>query len=392
MLCFQGKDSPAISPALLKVITRVAEEQVFSRARVVQAVADLSRLFTKERVSVSQPYLDDPVRAAAYLNYFLPVNLSKVQMLLDEVPVLDARKPLSVLDFGSGQGTAALAVLDWRHRCKQDGALSVVAVDKAVRALRQAEQLWGAYCQAAAIPSASLHAYEADAERGAWLEQINQKAPFDLIILSNCLNEMHADTHNPISARCGLVTKLLSLLAPNGTMMIVEPALCETSRALHHVRDQLLQEKRCTIYSPCLHEHNCPALMNPDDWCHEERSWKAPAVIQQIDDEVGFIKDALKFSYLLLRKDGKTIVERRPDVYRVVSELRELKGDTRAWVCNELGRSEIGRLERVKSEANAAWDDCRRGTIVKLGGMKQKDGAKLARIPDEGKVQIVRPT
>ena len=176
--------------------------------------------------------------------------------------------------------------------------------------------------------------------------------------------------------------------------MIVEPALRETSRALHQVRDRILQEKRCTVYSPCLHENCCPALVNPYDWCHEERAWEPPVSIQEIDDEVGFIKDALKFSYLLLRKDGKTIVERRLDVYRVVSELRNLKGEKRAWLCNEQGRQEIGRQDRLVSSQNAAFDAWHRGAIVQIERIARKEkGGKvsmLGRIEQDAAVKMVR--
>jgi hypothetical protein len=113
-------------------------------------------------------------------------------------------------------------------------------------------------------------------------------------------------------------------------------------------------------------------------------------MIQQIDVAVGFIKDALKFSYVLLRKDGRTIVPRGSETFRVVSELRVLKGDKRAWLCNELGRPEIGRLDRARSETNAAWDECERGTIVQIEGVTRKEGAALARIPDKATVEIIR--
>jgi hypothetical protein len=178
-------------------------------------------------------------------------------------------------------------------------------------------------------------------------------------------------------------------------MMIVEPALRETSRALHQLRDRLLQEKLCTVYSPCLHENSCPALLNPHDWCHEERAWEPPASIRAIDDEVGFIKDALKFSYLLLRKDGKTIVERRPDVYRVVSELRALKGEKRAWLCNEQGRQEVGRQDRLVSAQNEAFDTWHRGAIVQIERIVRKEkGGKvsaLGRIERDVTVEMIRP-
>jgi len=177
--------------------------------------------------------------------------------------------------------------------------------------------------------------------------------------------------------------------------MIVEPALRETSRALHQLRDRLLQEKRCTVYSPCLHEKSCPALVNPDDWCHEERAWEPPSAIQEMDEVVGFIKDALKFSYLLLRKDGNTIVERRSDIYRVVSELRELKGEKRAWLCNEQGRQEVGRQDRLTSPQNTDLDRWHRGAIVQIERIVRKERAgkvsSLGRIEQDAAVQIIRP-
>ena len=384
-----------VSPLVLTTIENVAKREGLSQKRLSSAVLELSRLFTKERSALSGSYLESPAFAAAYLNYFLPVNLSKIQVLLDEMSVDQTDETFSVLDLGSGPGTGALAVLDWWRQRGTDCALSVVAVDRSMTALHQAESLWSKYCGTADLTGTSLQTCKADVARTGWVKEVEPRVPFDLIILANCLNEIHTDATDPIAMRSRLVTELLALLAPQGTIMIVEPALRETSRALHQVRDQLLQEKRCMIYSPCLHENNCPALVKPDDWCHEERAWEPPISIQEIDEEIGFIKDALKFSYLLLRKDGKTIVNRRPDVYRVVSELRHLKGEKRAWLCNETGRPEIGRQDRLASSENAAFDNWHRGAIVQIERIvhKERKGkvSALGRIEQDAAVQIVRP-
>lgn len=384
-----------ISPPLLGLINGLVPDEGLSREKIVRAVAELSRRFNKERGSLNQIYLDDRLLSAAYLQYFLPVNLAKIQVLLTELPASEPVEGLSVLDIGSGPGTGALAVLDWWYQQRWPGAVSVTAVDRSTGALRQARRLWEGYCRAADLAEIDFQTVEGDVERQAWVALVKKKAPFNLIILANALNEVHTKASDPIIARTALVEEALSLLATHGTMMIVEPALRETSRALHQVRDQLLQEKRCTIYSPCLHENNCPALVKPDDWCHEERTWEPPASIQEIDGEVGFIKDALKFSYLLLRKDGKIIVDRRPDVYRVVSELRHLKGEKRAWLCNETGRSEIGRQDRLVSAQNAAFDEWHRGAIVQIEKIvhKERKGkvSALGRIEQDAAVQIVRP-
>ncbi|NGZ09304.1 MAG: hypothetical protein CV088_07930 [Nitrospira sp. LK70] len=384
-----------VSPLLLEAINERIESEDLSRKKLGQAVAELSKSFTKERSRLTRTYLDDELLGAAYLQYFLPVNLAKIQLLLDEMPTPKPVQRFSVLDIGSGPGTGALAVLDWWSQRKSPYALSVTTVDSSTVALRQSRKLWDRYCRAASIQEADLQTYEGDLERRAWLEQVKQKGLFDLIILANCLNETFADAGDPIMARTIFVDQTLALLTPQGTMMIVEPALRATSRSLHQVRDRLLEEKRCTVYSPCLHEENCPALAKADDWCHEERTWDAPATIRAIDEEVGFIKDALKFSYLLLRKDSKTIVNRRPDIYRVVSELRELKGEKRAWLCNEHGRQEVGRQDRLVSSHNEAFDQWHRGAIVRIEKIIHKErGGKvsaLGRIELDAAVKIVRP-
>lgn len=388
------RHNATVSPLVLDAIRQLLEKKGLSQSRLTQVVSDLSCLFTKERAELSCSYLEDPAVVMAYLSYFVPVNLSKIQVLLDEMLMDQPQERFSVLDLGSGPGTGSLAVLDWWHQRKYPGTLSVVAVDSSPSALTHASQLWNQYCHTAGITTAGFQRYEEDLERAVWLAQVRPRAPFDFIILANSLNELYAGAKDPIAARTSVVSQALSLLAPSGTMMILEPALRETSRALHHMRDRLLQEKRCTVFSPCLHENSCPALVNPYDWCHEERTWEPPPSIQEIDKEVGFIKDALKFSYLLLRKDGKTITERRPDVYRVVSELREMKGEKRAWLCNEQGRHEVGRQDRLASPQNEAFDAWHRGALVQIERIVRKEkGGKvsaLGRIEQDAAVKIVR--
>ncbi|WP_413933667.1 small ribosomal subunit Rsm22 family protein [Nitrospira sp. BLG_1] len=382
-----------VSRRLLDAIHASVEGTNGSAKQLAQAVSELSRIFTIERDRLSVSYLDRSHLGAAYLQYFLPVNLAKIQRLLNEMRTPEVDERFSVLDLGSGPGTGPLAVLDWWQQQALPYALSVTAVDGSKVALSQARQLWDRYCQAPTVGAASLQTYEGDLERQLWLEQVKRRAPFDLIILANCLNEIYVEAKDPVEMRSGLITECLSLLTPHGTVMVVEPALRETSRGLLHVRDRLLQEKRCTIYSPCLHENACPALVKPDDWCHEERAWEPPLSIQIIDEEVGFIKDALKFSYLLLRKDGKTIVERQSDVFRVVSELRVMKGEKRAWLCNEQGRQEVGRQDRLATSQNEVFDQWHRGAIVQIEKIvhKERKGrvSTLGRIEGDGKVQLL---
>jgi len=400
---FNEKKLACLSSEILRALERVSQDGDFRGHALAQAVVNLSRLFTTARTTLPLQYLNDPAHAAAYFSYFLPVNLAKIQVLLDELPDDNSTeisdRPMTVLDLGCGPGTGSLALLDWLwHRSpKRANSLSVLAADGSNASLQDAKRLWEAYCQDVEIPGANLRCVEGNLEhplKGDLGKHIARTEPFDLIIMANCLNELFATTDDPSAERAAVVAQLLPFLAPHGTIMIVEPALRQTARALHQVRNHLLKQGLCTVYSPCLHEGACPALNHPDDWCHEERPWETPLAIAALDKDVGFIKDALKFSYLLLRTDGRTIVTRSLQTFRVVSELRELKGEKRAWLCNETGRPEVGRLDRKASPHNAAVDSWHRGAIVQIERIvrKEREGkvSPVGRIESEAAVQIIR--
>jgi ribosomal protein RSM22 (predicted rRNA methylase) len=374
----------AISPAILDAI---AARAGVPDAEVIEGVRRLSTLFTVGRQQLGQDYLANAAMRRAYLLYFMPVNIAKVASVLAELPSFPLG-PLRVLDLGAGSGAASLAFLQHLSSSGADVPIrtEVLAIDRNRDALRDAEAVWAAV--AGSGPALRFHAQALD------LERAGNRAPwkgntFDLILVVNVLNELFRDARDPLTRRVKLLAQLLDSLGPNGTLIVIEPALRVTTRALHQVRDWLVAEGKANVYSPCLHERPCPALLHPDDWCHEERSWTAPSWVQDIDRQVGFIKDALKFSYVVLRKDVRTIVERAPDLHRVVSERLVMKGEQRVWLCNETGRQLVGRLDKDRSEQNAEFDQWDRGVIVSLSDI-DRQGA-VGRVRKTAVAKMIRP-
>lgn len=382
------------STAVLHAVQRVLDQGPdLNDSAMAAGVKALSEGFTKARRLCGRRYLDQPDLLAAYLTYYLPVNLAKVQSLLDEVPgdtlTGQASAPLRLLDVGSGPGTASLALLDWLVKRNTEGVIvSAEACDHSPAALAIAKTLWDLYAHRQGIRSARFIARGLNLERTADLRVLCSSITerFHLVCLANSLNELFNTARNPVERRCQVVLRLLDVVRPDGSLIILEPALRDQTRDLHRLRDLLLQEHACTIYSPCLHEGACPALNHPDNWCHEERTWSPPNEITRLDRQVGFIKDALKFSYLILRKDGRTVAPRARNLLRIVSERREFKGETRLWTCSEAGRLEVGRLDRERSEGNAEFDQAARGAIMRW---IQSDAR--APEPRAGQVNRVRP-
>ena len=397
-----------LSSAVLRAITKVAKVNLLEHSEgpsqsIIEAVSGLSEMFTRNGQVGSRVYFEDPQLRAGYLVYYLPVNLAKVQILLDELqPVLPVAQDqdFRVLDLGGGPGTGVLGVLDWclSKSARPPCTLRMIAVDRSPHVLGVSTDIWRAYSEQQrdqSIPP--LNTVECNLERSlpSAIRDGGGVSGYQLIIVQNLLSELFVGSMDPVGQRTALVGELLNYLAPEGSLMLIEPATRPASRELHQVRDNLLAGQHCSVFAPCLHDAPCPALLKPDDWCHEERKWETPAWIAQVDREVGLLKDALKFSYVIFRKDGKTLVPRDPDYHRVVSELRVMKGEKRVWLCDQAGRSEIGRQDKESSSSNAAFDDWHRGAIIRVSEIVRKERkgrpAMVGRITSSGVVEIVRP-
>jgi SAM-dependent methyltransferase len=347
-------------------------------------VARLSRLLTTERGCLPAAYLRDPGLRKAYLTYFLPPNLDKVGVPLREISLHPAnlleQERLQVLDLGAGPGTATLGIRQFFARNRMGLRLECTAVDQVAENLQDAEVLFREQSGVTGVPATLFtvrSGIEAIAEHSG--------GPFDIIVLSNVLNELYLREEDGIRKRTSLVGRIMEhLLAPDGSCVIIEPALRETSRDLLMVRDGIVDEG-FHVYSPCLVQGHCPALVNPKDWCHEDRPWDPPETIKEIDSRIGLRKDSLKFSYVVLRKDGRTLADTcGPDSFRVVSEPLVSKGKRELYLCGREGRRLAVRLDKDAAPGNEAFAQLSRGDVVSVEGLAIEE--KRFRITKDAKV------
>jgi len=161
----------------------------------------------------------------------------------------------------------------------------------------------------------------------------------------------------------------------DGVVVIVEPALRETGRALLEARDVLLREGWFAL-APCLMQSPCPALASPRDWCTAEVRWTPPPYFRQLADATGLRADEmLSFAPLILSRAPPAP---RPDTWRVVGVAPPEKGKKRVWLCGAEERVPLVRLDRDRREANERFDGLRRGDLVRLRGADRRgDGLRL---------------
>jgi SAM-dependent methyltransferase len=323
---------------------------------VAQGVRTLSLGLTRERKLAGARYMDDPKLLGAYLLFYWPVSYAQGRQALGELP----ERPREVLDLGSGPGPLAFAALD-------AGARGVTAADRSKQALALARAL-------------ATEAGEALATR-EWDPMAGRGAPegkFDLITMGHVLNELYGTGEGAVGKRAALVEGLLERLKPGGTLLVLEPALRETSRALLELRD-LVVGRGYAVRFPCMFRGNCPALLKQGDWCHAERPWVLPKVVEDIARAASLHKEELKMSYLALAPRGEAWAQPpEGQVYRIVSEPLEGKGRQRYVGCGPEGRVGLAMQDRHRTEQNAAFFKLQRGDVVRVTGTEPRgDGLAL---------------
>jgi len=327
-------------------------------------IIELSNLFTKNREILPSQYLNNKNLRRAYMMYFLPSNIYKIHLPLKELSLhpqkILSKKEIKILDLGSGPGTTILGILDFFSNQKKRPSLEFTAIDSVVENLSIAKDLFKLFTENVNI-DASLKTFKINIEKTEAIPE----GSYDIIILSNILNELFYKEEKKIAKRVSFLTTIIrKFLASDGNCIIIEPALRETTREMLEIRDSLVKNG-FKIYSPCLIDEPCPALSNPKDWCHEDIPWIPPKIIKEIDKLTGLRKDSLKFSYLVLRKDKLSLSDiLEKNSYRVVSEPLVSKGKLEFYICGIGGRRLITMLDKDKTPSNMQFQKLQRGDIV----------------------------
>lgn len=313
-------------------------------ANVAKGVVRLSGMFNERGVRMD--YLRDRALMAAYLLYYLPVNYLKALYALNSSHI-ETNDEIDILDIGSGPGTCSLAAVEF-FRGKR---VNITAIDETTEALDILKAVVDKFSDA----KATIETHGIDVSK---LGTLGLKKKHDVIFFSNILNELE-------EKKAHIVRKAASdLMKPNGRIIIIEPALKETTRSVMQLRDELAYE--FDIIAPCIGSpKECPMLKDSErHWCHMYLDWKRPELIEKTDRAAGLKKYHLIFSYLILGNKGSA-PKSTENIWRVVSSPLVTKGKCELFVCGHSGLRRLTRLNKDATEANEVFDQLLRGDIIR---------------------------
>jgi len=235
-----------------------------------------------------------------YLAYHFPVYFMQARHLL----ALLARdgllkQEMTVLDLGTGPGVIPLAIEDF-WMCLDTAKATVCSVERAKEHIEAFGDL--ARSIATSNPQVTIEPpRDADITSP---QDVPLPDSVDLMIFSNVLNELAG---LPVAARADIVMGYVKRLAPDGTVLIIEPAEEATSTGLR-VLALALKKRGLSIYAPCtfVWGTNC----TPDRcWSFQTalsiRPTRIMNTLAACNEPFRYVNTDIKYSYVMLRKDGK---------------------------------------------------------------------------------------
>jgi SAM-dependent methyltransferase len=327
---------------------------------VLAPLAALSDGFTSARPTRFARYGNDLLARAAYDLWFgaqawvrTPLPLGMARAVHGWAP---PTRPLRVLDVGSGSGAAGLSAAAWLAQAGS-GAVEVVALDHARGALLGVERLAEVAFPAAARPRVTTHVLDV---RDAVVLGKVAPGPFDLIVVSFTFNELWpaAESAGPQDWLTGLLEKL----APEGLLLVLEPAPKEQALRLVDLAASLVEAGLAFSWGPHQGVGAWRPPPDPRTWPHEVRRWTVPASLVRLNRALWRSVAELTFSYALL---GRRSPPPPPGLrYRLASAPRRLKGrrhwlawdDAGSLVTLELQDRDATREQRDRLEAAERGD------------------------------------
>lgn len=334
----------------LEGIEEIGESGVKKKIEEIRELLfQLSHIFTHKRTAVKEEF--DEKFERAYLAFFSPLSYIKTLCILKEAfTFLGTKKNMRILDIGVGQGAGSLAGFDLLKSLGESPD-EIICIDRRSSSYNILEEL--------NIP----HQY-----RIMNVEDfgIRRMGSFELVLIINSLTE--AFGFDPLFLWRKISLIFDQILSENGILLIIEPALKDSTRCLMKIRDIFVKEREGSIIAPCILIKECPMLKvaSRNEWCHFSIRWEPPRFMEIINRELKRDIECPKFSYLIIFKGKFSFPENYLDAGRVVSHLQVEKGKKKFYLCKKDNYICFEKLERDASQINRTFDEVSKGDILRI--------------------------
>jgi hypothetical protein len=330
----QPNEEYKISDELFLVINTQLEKYGlrWGQKKLAQAVLELSNHFNQN--SIKQSLWHDKNLQAAYLAYFLPLNILRIMSLKTEIEFL-FNNDTEIIDFGSGPGSFHLALLaelklPFKNIEFIEKDLSAIGMHKdLIRGLTNNNPM-------------------------EWTNGVNLQTKDKLGVFSYALNEL--ETYP-------------KWLFDFESIIIIEPSTQMFGRKLMELRAQLM-EHGFQILAPCTHQTACPLLtQSKKDWCHHRIPIKMPHEWLALEKQLPMKNNTITFSYLVA---SKTVQNKNVGSTRVIGDTLKEKGKTRQAICRNNDREFLSWLKKNKNAEKIP-----RGSLIQLPEDLEKKGDEV---------------
>ncbi|MBO4546564.1 MAG: methyltransferase domain-containing protein, partial [Treponema sp.] len=269
---------------------------------------------TGKRSLVGNAYMQQAASLQAYLLYYWPVSYAQTVAALQREPRFfdavkkiaspGATRPIRILDLGSGPAPACCALADLAQgRGEQNLRFEFCLYDSSGDALSLGKRiLENAFPKTGRVET-NVCNFENVGKTKTAAAFLGEKK-YDFIIASHSLNELWKNEKKRGEKVAAFLSAVCDQLEDGGLLLLTEPALLATSRALIEARDWLVQNGM-RVVSPCLcSQAPCPALENPNATCHCQFDWEMPQIVADLARLAGLNRADVKMTYFVFEKSA----------------------------------------------------------------------------------------
>lgn len=318
----------AMEARLMHVPLRVLRQGYASLSRQYRetTVSPEERVDLKDAAPANQApgsgFTPAQARGLGYLAARLPATYAAASTALAQVPDQHLQNLRTVLDLGSGPGTAT-----WALKERWPALESATFLESEPEMLAHAQALAGAYPD-----------FKVSLRPGDLQARLAEADPHDVVILAYVLSELdEAGQKDLLSKAWAKATQGLFL---------IEPGTPDASRRLLTARTQLIGEKG-QIVAPCPQNGVCPAEKG-EFWCHFSIRLERRGLHKMVKDaDIGYEDE--KFSWIYVSKDPMALPSAP---YRLHSFPRRKNRHIALDVCDTRGKRQEIFLNRRITPAN----------------------------------------